>query len=251
MDDRELERYSRQMILPDWGAEGQLALRGASALIVGAGGLGSPAAMYLAAAGTGKLVIVDDDAVELVNLQRQILHGESGLGRPKTESGADRLRDLNPLADTRTVQERLTAENAESLVDEADIVLDGSDNFDTRYAVNAACVSRHKPLVTGSVIRWEGQVTVLRPDKGGPCYACLFPPDAESREEACAEAGIVAPLPGIIGSIQALEATKVIAGLGESLEGRLLTLDARTMRWTERGYRRDPGCPVCGFSESN
>lgn len=246
MDDRELERYSRQMILPDWGAEGQLALRGASALIVGAGGLGSPAAMYLAAAGTGKLVIVDDDAVELVNLQRQILHGESDLGRPKTDSGADRLRDLNPLVDIRTVPEQLTGENADSLVDEADIVLDGSDNFDTRYAVNAACVARRKPLVTGSVIRWEGQVTVLRPDENGACYACLFPPDAESREEACAEAGIVSPLPGIIGSIQALEAMKVIAGLGKSLEGRLLTLDARNMRWAERGYGRDPECPVCG-----
>lgn len=246
MDDRELERYSRQMILPDWGAEGQLALRDATALVVGAGGLGSPAAMYLAAAGTGKLVIVDDDAVELVNLQRQILHGESDLGRPKTESGADRLRDLNPLVRIETVREHLNAENAGSLVGLADIVLDGSDNFETRYAVNAACVSKSKPLVTGSVIRWEGQVTVLRPDREGPCYACLFPPEAEDREEACAEAGIVAPLPGIIGAIQALEAMKVIAVLGEPLEGRLLTLDARTMRWTERGYGRDPGCPVCG-----
>lgn len=246
MDDRELERYSRQMILPDWGAEGQLALRDATALVVGAGGLGSPAAMYLAAAGTGKLVIVDDDAVELVNLQRQILHGESDLGRPKIESGADRLRDLNPLVRIETVREHLSAENAGSLVGNADIVLDGSDNFETRYAVNAACVSKSKPLVTGSVIRWEGQVTVLRPDREGPCYACLFPPEAEDREEACAEAGIVAPLPGIIGAIQALEAMKVIAVLGEPLEGRLLTLDARTMRWTERGYGRDPGCPVCG-----
>lgn len=245
MDDRELERYSRQMILPDWGAEGQLALRDATALVVGAGGLGSPASMYLAAAGTGTLVIVDDDAVELVNLQRQILHGESDLGRPKAESGADRLRDLNPLVNVETVREHLTAENAGSLVSEADIVLDGSDNFETRYAVNAACVSQRKPLVTGSVIRWEGQVTVLRPNRDGPCYACLFPPDAEDREEACAEAGIVAPLPGIIGAIQALEAMKVITGLGEPLEGRLLTLDARTMRWTERGYGRDPKCPVC------
>ncbi len=246
MDDRELERYSRQMILPDWGAEGQLALREATALIVGAGGLGSPAAMYLAAAGTGKLVIVDDDAVELVNLQRQILHGESDLGRPKAESGAERLRDLNRLVDVRTVREHLTATNADTLVGGADVVLDGSDNFETRYAVNAACVSQRKPLVTGSVIRWEGQVTVLRPDREGACYACLFPPDAEDRDEACAEAGIVAPLPGIIGAIQALEAMKVLTGLGDSLEGRLLTLDARVMRWTERGYGRDPGCSVCG-----
>lgn len=245
MDDRELERYSRQMILPDWGAEGQLALRDAAVTIIGAGGLGSPAAMYLAAAGTGKLVIVDDDAVELVNLQRQILHGESDLGRPKAESAVERLRDLNSLVEAVPLPARLDAASADALIARADLVVDGSDNFETRYAVNAACVSRAKPLVTGSVIRWEGQVTVLRPDRGGPCYACLFPPDAEDREEACAEAGIVAPLPGIIGSIQALEAMKVIAGVGESLEGRLLTLDARVMRWAERGYGRDPDCPVC------
>lgn len=238
------------MILPDWGAEGQLALRDATALVVGAGGLGSPAAMYLAAAGIGTLVLLDDDEVELVNLQRQILHGESSLGHSKTESGAARLRDLNPMVNIETLRDHLTTENAESLTGRADIVLDGSDNFDTRYAVNAACVARRTPLVTGSVIRWEGQVTVLRPDEAGPCYACLFPPDAESREEACAEAGIVAPLPGIIGSIQALEAMKVLAGVGETLHGRLLTLNARTMFWTERGYGRDPECPVCGVSES-
>lgn len=246
MDDRELERYSRQMILPDWGAEGQLALRDATAVVVGAGGLGSPASMYLAAAGIGTLVLVDDDEVELANLQRQILHGEADLGRPKAKSGLERLRALNPLVEVKPVDERLDEENARSLAGSADVIVDGSDNFDTRYAVNAACVATRKSLVTGSVIRWQGQVTVLRPDDGGACYACLFPPEAEEREEPCAEAGIVAPLPGIIGSIQALEAMKVVAGVGECLTGRLLTLDARAMRWSEKRYARDPSCPVCG-----
>lgn len=248
MDDRELERYSRQMILPDWGAEGQLALRAATALVVGAGGLGSPASLYLAAAGVGKLVLVDNDVVELANLQRQVLHGEADLGRPKAESGADRLRGLNPLVDVRPIRERVDPGNAESMVRAADVVVDGSDNFQTRYVVNAACVAAGRPLVSGSVIQWGGQVTVLRPDRGGPCYACLFPPDATEEERPCAETGIVAPLPGIIGAMQALEAMKIVAGVGETLEGRLLVLDARAMHWAERRYRRDPACPVCGAS---
>lgn len=250
MDDRELERYSRQMILPDWGAEGQLALREATALVVGAGGLGSPATMYLAAAGVGRLVLLDDDDVELVNLQRQILHGESGLGRPKVESAGARLRDLNPLVELNTVRERVSARNAASLLEGVNVVVDGSDNFETRYVVNAACVASRVPLVSGSVIQWQGQVTTLRPDRGGPCYACLFPPDAEDPALPCAEAGIVAPLPGVIGSMQALEAMKVIADLGETLEGRLLTLDARAMHWTQRRYGRDPACPVCGIGQN-
>lgn len=246
MDDRELIRYSRQMILPDWGAEGQVRLREACALVVGAGGLGSPVAMYLAAAGIGRLVLVDDDTVELANLQRQILHGTGDEGRAKTESARETLEALNPHVRVDTVNERLDESSADTLVAGADVIIDGSDNFRTRYAVNAACVDAGKPLVTGSVIRWEGQVTVLRPEKGGPCYACLFPPEATEEEAPCAEAGIVAPLPGIVGSMQALEAMKLIAGVGECLEGRLLGFDARAARWTERRYARDPQCPVCG-----
>lgn len=250
MDDSELLRYSRQMILPDWGADGQVALREATALVVGAGGLGSPAAMYLAAAGIGRLLIVDDDKVELANLQRQLLHDSNDVGRPKTESASERLAAINPLVELEVFRERLTEDNARAWMTECDVVIDGSDNFRTRYAVNGACVREGKPLVTGSVIQWRGQITVLRADRGGPCYGCLFPPKAEEEEAPCAEAGIVAPLPGIIGSMQALEAMKLIAGIGDGLEGRLLTFDARSARWSERRYERDPGCPVCSCARS-
>jgi len=246
VNDDELIRYSRQMILPDWGAEGQLALRAATALVIGAGGLGSPAAMYLAAAGIGRLVIVDDDAVELANLQRQILHRSADVGRPKVESARRELEALNPEIHVDSRALHVDEGNLDELVSGADVVLDGSDNFATRYAVNAACVAAGKPLVTGSVIRWEGQITVIRPGAGSPCYACLFPPDATEEAEPCAQAGIVAPLPGVIGAMQALEAMKILGGVGETLEGRLLGFDARIARWAERRYTKDPACSVCG-----
>lgn len=245
MDDNQLLRYSRQIMLPDFGIEAQQRLAESHVLIVGAGGLGSPAALYLAAAGVGTLTIADHDSVDLSNLQRQILHGQHDLGRPKVESARDRLGIVNP--DTRVipVAERLQADRLQRAVDSADLVVDASDNFPTRFDINAACCRGGKPLVSGAAIRYEGQLTVFRPDLGGgPCYHCLYRDGAET-EETCAENGVLAPMVGVIGSLQALEAIKVLTGIGDNLHGRLLIFDGRTLEFRTLKLRPDPSCPVC------
>ena len=241
----ELIRYSRHLILPEVGMEGQLRLKAARVLVVGAGGLGSPAALYLAAAGVGSLGLVDGDAVELSNLQRQVLHGTASVGHPKVESAAARLRDLNPHVQVETIPERLTSANAREVVRAFDLVADGSDNFPTRYLVNDACVLESKPNAYGAILRFDGQASFFAP--GGPCYRCLFAePPPPGLVPSCAEAGVVGALPGLVGSIQALEVLKWILGAGESLLGRLLLVDGLRMRTREIVVRRDPGCPVCG-----
>jgi adenylyltransferase/sulfurtransferase len=246
MDDPQLLRYSRQILLPQFGIEGQQALLDSHALIIGAGGLGSPAALYLAAAGIGRLSIADDDAVEASNLQRQILHREQDIGRPKAESAQDHLRQLNPELQVEAITERLQGAALEERVRAADIVLDCSDNFTTRFAINAACVRQRKPLVSGAAIRMEGQVAVFdMRDDNRPCYRCLYREEGEL-EATCAENGVLGPVVGIIGSIQALEAIKLLAGMGETLDGRLLVLDGMTMEWREMKLRKDPECPECG-----
>lgn len=242
----ELVRYARHLTLPEVGVAGQERLRRARVLLVGAGGLGSPAALYLAAAGVGTLGVVDADVVELSNLQRQILHGTSAIGRAKTDSARERLRDLNPHVEVVSHSVRLTSENALGILDGYDLALDGSDNFPTRYLVNDASVMLRKPYVYGSIFRFDGQVSVFGA-AAGPCYRCLFseppPPDLVPN---CAEAGVLGVLPGLVGSLQALEAVKLILGAGESLVGRLLLVDALRVRFREIEVRRDPACAVCG-----
>ena len=245
MNDDQLLRYSRQIMLPDFGVEAQQRLIEAQVLIIGAGGLGSPAALYLAAAGVGRLTIADPDTVDLSNLQRQILHGHTDLGRPKVDSARDRLADINP--DTRVVAiaQRLEGAALQAAVAAADLVVDASDNFATRFAVNAACWQARRPLVSGAAIRYEGQLSVFRGDlAAGPCYRCLYR-DGEEAEQTCAENGILAPVVGIIGSLQALEAIKLLTGVGEPLDGRLLLLDGRTLELRSLKLRPDPRCPVC------
>ncbi|RRQ22378.1 HesA/MoeB/ThiF family protein [Thiohalobacter thiocyanaticus] len=245
MNDEQLLRYSRQIMLPDFGVEAQQRLADARVLIIGAGGLGSPAALYLAAAGTGELHIADPDAVDLSNLQRQILHGQQDLGRAKVESARDRLAQVNP--DTRVLPIARRLEGAELLaaVDAADLVIDASDNFSTRFAVNAACWRAGRPLVAGAAIRYEGQLSVFRADLGeGPCYQCLYR-DGEDADQTCAENGVLAPVVGVIGSLQALEAIKVLTGIGEPLAGRLLIFDGRALELRTLKLRPDPDCPVC------
>ena len=249
MNDDQLLRYSRHILLDELGIEGQQRLLAAHALVIGAGGLGSPVALYLAAAGVGTVTIVDDDTVDLTNLQRQIVHDTSRIGRPKAESAAQTLHAINPEVRVNALCERADAARLLELVAEADVVVDCSDNFATRHAVNAACVARRKPLVSGAAIGFDGQISVY--DTGGtraaanPCYACLFPPEAVFEEVRCATMGVFAPLVGIIGSLQAAEALKLLAGVGTSLAGRLQMLDARTMEWTEIAMARTPDCPVC------
>jgi len=246
MEDEDLLRYSRQIMLPAFGVEAQQCLLQARVLIVGAGGLGSPAALYLAAAGVGHLVIADDDEVDLTNLQRQILHGQDDLGRPKVDSARDRLAQVNPDTRVTALQTRLEGPALAAQVAEADLVLDASDNFDTRFAVNAACVAARTPLVSGAAIRMEGQLVVFRPDLGrGPCYRCLYK-DGEEAEQTCAENGILAPIVGVIGSLQALEAIKVLTGVGEAAGGRLLIFDGMSCEFRTLRLRPDPACPVCG-----
>ena len=245
MDDEQLLRYSRHILLPQIGIEGQQRLLNAHALLIGAGGLGSPAALYLASAGIGTLTICDGDKVDLTNLQRQIVHREAAVGRPKVESARDTLLEINPGVSINTVPERVSGARLAALVSAADIVLDGSDNFATRHDVNRACVAARKPLVSGAGIRFDGQLAVfdLR-NPQAPCYACLFPP-GDGEDELCAVMGVFAPLTGIIGTTQAAEALKLAAGIGESLEGRLLMLDALSMRWHSVRVKRDPACPAC------
>jgi molybdopterin/thiamine biosynthesis adenylyltransferase/rhodanese-related sulfurtransferase len=243
----ETARYSRHLIMPEVTADGQRLLKAARVLCIGAGGLGSPAALYLAAAGVGTIGIVDFDNVELSNLQRQILHGTKDVGRGKLESAQDRLRDINPEIDIELHQCRFSSENASEIVSQYDIVVDGSDNFATRYLSNDVCVFEQKPNVYGSVFRFEGQTTVFAPHLGGPCYRCLFPePPPPESVPNCAQAGVLGVLPGIIGMLQAIEAIKLIVGIGESLIGRLLHFDALKVKFRELNLRRDAECPVCG-----
>jgi len=242
----EYVRYARHFTLPEVGAAGQERLRSSKVLVVGAGGLGSPVALYLAAAGVGTLGLVDFDTVDLSNLQRQILHGSASVGTPKLESAAARIADLNPHVAVECFPERLTSDNAFDVLRPFDIVVDGSDNFPTRYLINDACVLLEKPYVYGAIFRFEGQASLFAVNDG-PCYRCLYaeppPPDLVP---TCAEGGVLGVLPGIIGSIQALETIKWILGLGDSLAGRLLLLDGLAMKLRELSVRKDPACPVCG-----
>jgi adenylyltransferase/sulfurtransferase len=246
MTDEQLLRYSRHILLPEIGVEGQQKLLAASALVIGAGGLGSPAALYLAAAGVGTITLADGDDVDLTNLQRQILHATASVGKPKVESGRDGLARINPDVKVVPVRQRLDDGSLDALVAASSVVLDCSDNFATRHAVNRACVRRRKPLVSGAAVRFDGQVSVfdLR-NELSPCYHCLFPQDAELEEMRCAVMGVFAPLTGIIGTVQAAEALKLIAGVGETLNGRLMILDALAMQWRTIKLAKDPACPVC------
>ncbi|MBD3670923.1 MAG: molybdopterin-synthase adenylyltransferase MoeB [Gammaproteobacteria bacterium] len=245
MNDDQLLRYSRQILLPKFGAEGQQSLLDARVLIVGLGGLGSPVAMYLAAAGVGHLVLSDFDTVDLSNLQRQLSHGMTDIGRPKVESARDTLLGLNPEIEVTALGQRLEGEALNEQVRLADAVVDASDNFATRYLLNEACVQAATPLISGAAIRMEGQVTVYRNRDGGPCYRCLYR-DGEESEETCSDNGVMAPLVGMVGSIQAMETIKLLSGMGEVLDGKLLIIDAMDMEFRSLRLRPDPTCPVCG-----
>ena len=247
MTDDQLLRYSRHILLDEIGIEGQQRLLESHVLVVGAGGLGSPVVLYLGTAGVGRITLVDDDAVDLTNLQRQIAHNLERVGRPKAESARDAVAAINPDELVRPVVQRVGVRELDELVQQADVVMDCCDNFATRQAINRACVARGKPLVSGAAIRFDGQVSVydLR-EPAGPCYACVFPPDQQMEEVACATMGVFAPLVGIIGSVQAAEALRLLTGVGTSLAGRLQMLDARGMEWSELRLRRDPACRVCG-----
>ncbi|MGQ9862096.1 MAG: HesA/MoeB/ThiF family protein [Thiobacillaceae bacterium] len=247
MDDAQLLRYSRHILLNEIGVEGQERLLASHALVIGAGGLGSPAALYLAAAGVGRITIADHDSVDLTNLQRQIAHDMNAVGINKARSAASRMQAMNPEVAVSPLACRLEGDALVEAVAAADVVLDCSDNFATRYAVNAACVAQGRPLVSGSAVRFDGQVSVfdLR-QPSSPCYACLFPVEAETGEMRCAEFGVFAPLVGVVGSLQAAEALKLLMGIGQSLGGRLLLYDALEGRWREIRIMRDPHCPVCG-----
>jgi adenylyltransferase/sulfurtransferase len=246
LDAEEIKRYSRHLIMPEVGMDGQKKLKAGSVLCIGAGGLGSPAAMYLAAAGVGRIGMVDFDVVDFSNLQRQLLHGTSSVGRSKLDSAKDRLRDLNPHVEIDTYETTVSSDNALDLFKPYDVILDGTDNFPTRYLVNDACVLTGKPNAYGSIFRFEGQASVFA-TKDGPCYRCLYPePPPPGLVPSCAEGGVLGVLPGIIGVIQATEAIKLILGVGEPLVGRFLIYDARKMRFRELKLRKDPDCPVCG-----
>lgn len=247
MTDDQLLRYSRHILLDALGIEGQSRILATHALVVGAGGLGSPAALYLASAGVGKMTLVDDDTVDFTNLQRQILHTQARVGMAKAESGRQALDAINSEIEIVPLQQRLSGAALDALVATVDIVLDCSDNFATRHAINRACVHHKKPLVSGAAIRFDGQISVydLRRDDS-PCYHCLFPESDEVEEVRCAVMGVFAPLTGIIGTMQAAEALKLAAGIGESLTGRLLLLDALDMEWRTVKFRKDAGCAVCG-----
>ncbi len=249
MNDDQLLRYSRHILLPEIGVEGQEALLAARVLVLGAGGLGSPAAMYLAAAGVGTLVLADDDSVDLTNLQRQILHTAESVGEPKVESGRRTLHRLNPGTRVEPLHLRLEGQALDEQVARADVVLDCCDNFATRHAVNRACVLHRKPLVSGAAIRFDGQVSVFDLRNDGPCYHCLFPEGEDVEEVRCAVMGVFAPLTGIVGATQAAEALKLIIGCGTSLAGRLLLLDGLRMEWRSISVLRDPDCTVCAGVE--
>lgn len=247
MTDDQLLRYSRHILLDAIGIDGQERILATHALIIGAGGLGSPVALYLASAGIGRITLVDDDTVDFTNLQRQILHVQSRVGMAKAESGKQALTAINPTVDVVPVQKRLAGAELDALVATADIVLDCTDNFSTRHAINRACVHHRKPLVSGAAIRFDGQISVYDQRRDdAPCYHCLFPEAEDIEEVRCAVMGVLAPLTGIIGSMQATEALKLAAGIGQSLNGRLLLLDALDMEWRSVKFRKDPDCAVCG-----
>ena len=247
LNNDEIRRYSRHLILPEVGLAGQKKIKGTSVLCIGAGGLGSPIAMYLAAAGIGKIGIVDFDTVDYSNLQRQILHTEADVGRPKAQSAKETLHGVNPNCEVVLYNTRITSENALDLIRPYDIVVDGTDNFPTRYLTNDACVLLKKPNVYGSIFRFEGQASVFAPHLGGPCYRCLYPePPPPGMVPSCAEGGVLGVLPGIVGCIQATEILKLAIGKGSSLVGRLLLFNALDMKFRELKLRRDPECPVCG-----
>lgn len=247
LNNDEIRRYSRHLILPEVGLAGQKKIRSTSVLCIGAGGLGSPIAMYLAAAGIGKLGIVDFDVVDYSNLQRQILHTEADVGRPKSQSAKETIQGVNPNVEVVIHHTRITSENAFELIQPYDIVVDGTDNFPTRYLTNDACVLLRKPNVYGSIFRFEGQASVFAPHLGGPCYRCLYPePPPPGMVPSCAEGGVLGVLPGIIGCIQATEILKLALGKGNPLIGRLLLFNALDMKFRELKLRRDPECPLCG-----
>jgi molybdopterin-synthase adenylyltransferase len=247
MNDDQLLRYSRHILLPEIGIQGQEALIRSHVLVVGAGGLGSPAAMYLASSGVGRLTICDNDRVDLTNLQRQIIHGIDDIGAPKTHSARKTLAKINPEVEVIELTERMDEKRLLQLVEDADVIVDASDNFPTRYAINHSCVLRRKPLVSGAAVRFEGQVTVFdRRHSNSPCYHCLFPADGEDQDMRCAVMGVFAPLVGIIGCMQAAETLKILTNTGQTLNGRLLTLDGLAMKWKSSELRKDPACEVCG-----
>jgi molybdopterin/thiamine biosynthesis adenylyltransferase/rhodanese-related sulfurtransferase len=247
LNNDEIRRYSRHLILPEVGLAGQKKIKSTRVLCIGSGGLGSPIAMYLAAAGIGKLGIVDFDTVDYSNLQRQLLHNDADVGRPKTESAKETIRGINPNVEVALYNTRITSENALDLIRPYDIVVDGTDNFPTRYLTNDACVLLKKPNVYGSIFRFEGQASVFAPHLGGPCYRCLYPePPPPGMVPSCAEGGVLGVLPGIIGCIQATEILKLAIGRGSSLVGRLLLFNALDLKFRELKLRRDPQCPVCG-----
>ncbi|WP_137896770.1 HesA/MoeB/ThiF family protein [Ramlibacter sp. 2FC] len=247
MEDEQLLRYSRHILLDELGVEGQEKLLASHALVIGAGGLGSPVALYLGSAGVGRITLVDHDSVDATNLQRQVAHTLARLGQPKAESAREAIAAINPDVQVRPFTLRADDALLERLVAEADLVLDCSDNFATRHAVNRACVRHRRPLVSGAAIRFDGQVSVFDPrDAASPCYACVFPESQSLEETRCATMGVFAPLVGIIGTLQAAEALKLLCGIGRSLAGRLLMLDGRGMEFSEVRIARNPGCPVCG-----
>ncbi len=245
----ELDRYARHILLREIGGPGQRKLKDSKVLVVGAGGLGSSALLYMAAAGVGVIGVVDDDVVEGSNLQRQIIHADQRIGMAKVQSAAGAMQALNPFIEVRPYQRRLTADIAEGLIADYDLVLDGSDNFDTRYLVNRVCAALGKPLISGAITQWEGQVSLFDPARGGPCYACVFPlRPAAGLVPTCAEAGVAAPLPGIIGSLMAMEAVKHITGAGETLTGRLMIHDALFSEVRVIGVKKRSDCAVCGVT---
>jgi len=246
MNDQQLLRYSRHILLDEIGIEGQQAMLLGRALVIGAGGLGSPASLYLASAGIGQLTIVDHDSVDLTNLQRQIAHTTERIGHPKAESARATLNAINPECQVNALVERADDARLAALVAQHDVVLDCTDNFKTRHAVNRACVAHRVPLVSGAVIRFDGQVSVFDTRAGGPCYSCLFPQDQPFEDVACSTMGVFAPLVGVVGAMQAAEALKLVMGIGESLSGRLLLLDGLRMEWNSISINRNEACPVCG-----
>jgi molybdopterin/thiamine biosynthesis adenylyltransferase len=246
----ELDRYARHIMLREVGGQGQKALRNAKVLVVGAGGLGSPTLQYLAAAGVGTIGVIDDDVVDNANLQRQVIHTDTRIGEPKVQSAADAMTAQNPFVTVRPYKRRLTEEDAAGIISDYDLVLDGTDNFETRYLVNATCAAMGKPLIAAALTQWEGQISLYDPASDAPCFACIFPdaPDP-ALVPSCAEAGVIGPLPGVIGSMMALEAVKEITGAGESLRGRLMIYDALYSQVRVVKAKRRPDCAVCGGGE--
>lgn len=246
LTDEDLQRYSRQLLMPEFDVAGQQRLGEARVLVIGAGGLGCPVVLYLAAAGVGRIRVADSDRVDLTNLQRQVAFAMEDLDRPKAQVLAERARAINPSIRVEAITERLADEALDRAVAAADLVIDASDNFATRFAVNRSCVRHARPLVSGAAIRGEGQVSVFAAGPDAPCYACLYDSTSDEPALTCSESGVLGPLVGLIGATQALEAIKVLAGIGTTLSGRLLVLDALAMQWREMKLLKDPECPVCG-----